>query len=237
MFFYALLTAIATGLGALPLIFAKYVSKKYLALGNAFAAGLMISASFSLIYEGTDYSTWKTISGMIAGLVLISLSNNFLSKRNLPDITGLSGAKQMKAFLIIGIMTLHSFAEGVGVGVSFGDSESFGKFISLAIAIHNIPEGLAISLVLVPKGVSVFRSFNLSVVSSLPQPLMAVPAFLFVVAFKAFLPIGLGLAAGAMIWIVFSELIPDAIKDSEPGLVAIVVTVSISVMTFLQVIL
>ncbi len=80
-------------------------------------------------------------------------------------------------------MTVHSFAEGIGVGVAFGADESLGLVTAIAIAIHNIPEGLAISLVLVPQGVSVLRAAGWSVFSSLPQPLVAVPAFLFVAFF------------------------------------------------------
>jgi zinc transporter ZupT len=89
-------------------------------------------------------------------------------------------------------------------------------YITAAIAIHNIPEGLAISLVLIPRGASVRQAAAWSIFSSLPQPLMAVPAFLFVTVFAAALSVGLGFAAGAMIWMVFAELIPDANKDVEP---------------------
>lgn len=134
-------------------------------------------------------------------------------------------------------MTLHSFAEGVGVGVSFGGEEGFGIFISAAIAIHNIPEGLAISLVLVPKGVSSWKSAGWSVVSSLPQPLIAVPAFLFVSAFKPFLPVGLGLAAGAMIWMVFSDLLPDALENANKQDVATIGVVSVALMMLFQVLM
>ena len=82
--------------------------------------------------------------------------------------------------------------------------------LQMCIAIHNIPEGLAISLVLVPRGTSVRAAAGWSIFSSLPQPLLAVPAYLFVEKFKPILPAGLGFAAGAMVWLVVSELIPDA---------------------------
>jgi zinc transporter ZupT len=119
----------------------------------------------------------------------------------------------MSMLLIVGVMTVHSFAEGIGVGVSYGGGSSFGTFIAIAIAVHNIPEGIAISLVLIPRGVSVWKAAGWSIFSSLPQPIMAVPAFLFVLVFRPFLPVGLGLAAGAMFYMVFTELLPEAFED------------------------
>jgi zinc transporter ZupT len=118
--------------------------------------------------------------------------------------------------MIMAVMTAHSFAEGIGVGVSFGGREGFGELISSAIAIHNIPEGIAISLVMIPRGVSKLKAALWSIFSSLPQPLMAVPAFLFVLVFEPLLPIGLGLAAGAMFYMVFVELMPEAFEHVKP---------------------
>jgi ZIP family zinc transporter len=114
-------------------------------------------------------------------------------------------------------MTVHSFAEGVGVGVSFGGGESLGLVTALAIAIHNIPERLAISLVLVPGGVRVLHAAGWSVFSSLPQPLVALPAFAFVALFDGLVPLGLGFAAGAMLWMVAAQIVPDALRAVHDG--------------------
>jgi len=122
----------------------------------------------------------------------------------------------------------------VAIGVSFGGGEALGLFIAVALAVHNVPEGLAISLVLVPRGVGVRRAAFWSVFSSLPQPLMAVPAFLFVAFFGPLLPIGLGFAAGAMIWMVFSELVPDALEEASHDTVAVVVALSVAAMVAFQ---
>jgi zinc transporter, ZIP family len=149
----------------------------------------------------------------------------------------MSGLDARKALLIVGVMTLHSFTEGVGIGVSFGGGQALGLFISLALAVHNIPEGLAISLVLVPRGVGWVRAAFWSIFSSLPQPLMAVPAFFFVEVFRPLLPYGLGFAAGAMIWMVFSELVPDANEEASSNLVAVVITVSVVAMVAFQVLI
>lgn len=235
VFIYAMITAVATGLGAIPFMIKKDLSRRVLGLAGAFAAGIMASASFNLIYEGLNYSLWRTIAGILIGVALIYLTQTRLDHDESLSVGALEGADAKKALMIVGVMTLHSFAEGVGVGVSFGGGQQFGAFISLAIAVHNIPEGLAISLVLVPRGIKVWKAGLWSIFSSLPQPLVAVPAFLFVQAFQPFLPVGLGLAAGAMIWMLTSELIPDALEDAKKEHVATVVTVAIAGMTAFQV--
>src|SRR6056297_1580187 len=200
VFLYALLTALATGLGALPLLALRRVPDKWMGISNGAAAGLMLAGSFQLVREGLNISMSRTVIGMLIGLAAIVVSQKVLSRDHEMSVAELEGASARKALLILGVMTAHSFAEGIGVGVSFGSTVTFGVFISLAIAVHNVPEGLAISLSMVPRGVSVWRAAWWGVFSSLPQPLMAVPAFLFVQVFEPVLPVGLGLAAGAMIW-------------------------------------
>jgi zinc transporter ZupT len=211
VFLAALITALATGLGAIPLAFARRVSDRWLAVGSALAAGLMLAASHGLVAEGSAIGSWRVLLGMVTGLVLVVLADRWLDRHETPGVSELQGADAKKALMIVGVMTIHSFAEGVGVGVSYGGGEDLGVFITAAIAVHNIPEGLAIALVLVPRGVPVWQAAGWAVFSSLPQPLMAIPAYLFVTAFEPFLPIGLGLAAGAMIWMVFAEMLPDAL--------------------------
>lgn len=234
---YASLTAVATGLGAVPLLFRDHLARRFLGLGNGVAAGLMLAASFRLIDEGIGYGMGRTLLGVVVGLAAIVAAQRLLSRYDHLHVGALEGADALKALLILGVMTLHSFAEGIGVGVSFGDGVTFGVFITIAIAVHNIPEGVAISLVLVPRGVPVWRAALWSIFSSLPQPLMAVPAFLFVLAFRPFLPVGLGLAAGAMIWMAVSELLPDALDEAPKEQVAIAVTLAAAAMVGFQVLI
>ena len=238
VFLFALLTAVATGLGAVPFAFAKRPTRGSLGASNAVAAGLMLAASFGLIYEGVNHGLLRTSAGALLGLGFIVLARRLLRQEEHPAVfASMSGLDARKALLIVGIMTLHSFTEGVGIGVSFGGGQALGVFISLALAVHNVPEGLAISLVLVPRGVGWVRAALWSVFSSLPQPLMAVPAFLFVETFRPLLPYGLGFAAGAMIWMVFSELVPDALEEASSNLVAVVMTLSVVAMVAFQVLI
>lgn len=234
VFYFASITAIATGFGALPFFFFRDPSRTWLGISNATAAGLMLAASFGLIYEGLEYDLWMTIAGILAGLVFIVASQKFLDRYNNYSFAELDQADASKILLILGVMTVHSFTEGVSVGVSFSGGEDLGFFITTAIAIHNIPEGLAISLVMVPRGTTPLKAAWWSVFSSLPQPLMAVPAFLFVEVFRTYLPAGLGFAGGAMIWMVFAELIPDANEEAPPRTVAVTITISVALMVLFQ---
>ena len=228
------LTAVVTGLGAMPFLFIKNINRWWLSIFQAAAAGLMLGACFNLIEEGAHLNAYRTFLGILLGLLMIVAANRLISRRSNLDMGELAGGDARKALLILGIMTAHSFAEGIGVGVSFGGGEKLGLFITAAIAIHNIPEGLAVSLVMVPKGTKVGKAALWSIFTSLPQPLMAVPAFLFVSTFEPFLPVGLGLAAGAMIWMVFAELIPDAYEGASGAEIGIAVTLAFAALLAFQ---
>lgn len=237
VFLYALLTAVTTGLGAVPFFFIKDISPSLLGRSNAAAAGLMLAASFSLIREGYNTSEWMTIGGMLAGVILVVISQKWMESRSDVDVKDLISGSRKQMLMFLGIMTVHSFAEGISVGVSFASTMEFGMFIAIAIAVHNIPEGLAISLVMVPQGTSPLKAVWWSIFSSLPQPLMAVPAFLFVEVFKQYLPFGLGFAAGAMIWMIFADLIPEALDKCEAKSVGFWVTIAVLAMSTFQIIL
>lgn len=236
VFLYALVTALATGLGAVPFLFVRTLSDRAMAYANAVAAGLMLGASFGLVSEGTLYGRAPTLGGALVGVAFILLTQRFLegkSEEELRLAPG-SGAGGRRMLLMMVVMTVHSFSEGVAVGVSFGGGLTLATLITLAIAVHNIPEGVAITAVMRPQGVGVLRCAGWSIVSSLPQPLMAVPAFLFVEAFEPALPWGLGFAAGAMVLMVLGELLPQAFIQGRRPAVATVTAVSLMAMVLFQ---
>lgn len=230
----ASLTAAATGLGAIPFFFVRKLNVFWVSVANAAAGGLMFAATHSLVAEGATISPARLVIGMLIGLAGILAGSRYIVRRKHAKIENLAQLDARKALLFVAVMTAHSFAEGVGVGVSFGGSAELATFITAAIAVHNIPEGLAVCLVLVPRGMPVWRAALWSIFTSLPQPLMAVPSYAAVTAFETFLPVGFGIAAGAMIWMVFAELIPDAHKNASSSVVGITVTLAFALMIAFQ---
>jgi len=246
VFYYGWLTAVSTGIGAIPLAFAPNLASYWVGISNAIAAGMMIAASFSLVYEGCTFDDPQDTSdmsvllrtgiGAVVGLVFINVTEKVLADYEDLTIGGLGGADAKRAMLIFFVMTLHSFSEGVGIGVSFGGSHGseLGVFISASLAVHNIPEGLAMAVTLIPRGTSLLTAMAWSVLTSIPQPLMAVPSYKFVNHFIPVLPSGLGFAGGAMAWVAIFELLKEAIEDSGLLTTGIVSSLSLGGMWFLQ---
>jgi len=231
---FALVTALATGLGVIPFAFMKEVGAGWKALANAAAAGLMLSASLMLLHEGFSYSPYGVGLGFVLGAGFVFWSQSYLEEHTVFNLARWDKTDARKMLLMVGVMTVHSFTEGVGIGVAFGDGMSLGIFITAAIAVHNIPEGLAIGLVLIPRGVTIWKAAWWSIFSSLPQVLLAVPAYLAVDAFRPSLPIGLGFAAGAMIWMLFSELLPESYGSAKPTRIALALIIAATGMMVIQ---
>lgn len=243
VFFYGWISAISTGLGVIPLCFVREMKEYWVGVSNAIAAGMMCAASYSLFVEGCTFhdpndsstlsSPLRTAIGCTLGLGFILLTKNFIERHeDETQLSSLSGANTKKILLIIFVMTLHSFSEGVGIGVSFGGEhgKDLGVFISASLAVHNVPEGLAVAIVMLPRKVSRATAAVWCVVTSLPQPLMAVPAFWFVHHFLPLLPVGLGFAGGAMMWVAFMELLVEAYEDTDLVTTAVASLSSLAVM-------
>ncbi len=233
VFIAGLITAIATGIGALPFFFWEDASffkrEDSQTVMWSFAGGIMVAASlFGLFREGLVEGTVVEVGiGALLGAVLVYVSNHFLSGTDISP-EELPEADVRKLLLILGVLTVHSFPEGVAVGVSFADL-NFGTgiailgftvpalaiYMTIAISIHNVPEGLAISIPLNQLGLERWKLIWWSVFSSLPQPVGAVIAFGFVRWARMFMPYGFGFAGGAMVYLVFTEFIPEAWEEGR----------------------
>ena len=221
------ISALATGLGAIPVHFLHYRSKIIRAFSGAFAAGMMLSASvFSLAQEGIElksrlpWAPYQVILGLLLGAAFFWFAERKISAHHFAS--HLSQKKlSRKSLLLFLSMFIHSIPEGIAIGVGFATGNfKFGLIMALAISVHNIPEGIAISLPLKNEGTPTSRCALISILSSVPQPIMAAPAALLTWFFIPLLPTGLGFAGGAMVYLIFAELIPDAIKDGGTSLTA-----------------
>jgi zinc transporter ZupT len=222
-----ILSALATGLGAIPVHFLKTESKVVRALSSAIAAGMMISASvFSLAQEGIALKTkmpsapYIVILGLLLGAAFFRLTEHYVASHPNSNHYQHKGITQ-RGWLIFITMFIHSIPEGIAIGVAFATGNlEFGLIMAIAISVHNIPEGIAVSLPLKSEGVSTRNCALASIMTSIPQPIMAVPSALLAWFFEPLLPIGLGFAGGAMIYLTMAELIPDALEDGGKHLTA-----------------
>jgi len=225
VFAAGLVTALATGIGALPFFLFDDITDRSNVFLWGLASGIMVSASlFGLVKEGlAEGKPAEIAAGMLIGVVLVVIAHEVIVDADI-DPHEYEEANFNKLILILGVLTVHSFPEGIAVGVSFADLNLgtgpaflgftiplLAVFMTVGISIHNIPEGTAISIPLKSMGVSKWRMVWWAVFSSLPQPIGAVIAFAFVRLARDFLPFGFGFAAGAMIYLVLSEFIPEAL--------------------------
>lgn len=244
-----LLASAACGLGAFPVAFKGETLKNQIGLGYAFAGGLMLAASvYNLLMPaftlGGDKATElrnvaPTLGGLLAGCAVLWLVREYLTPERM-DNTPLRTLGNRQTALVFLAMTIHSFPEGIAVGVGYGAEDRIGVAdlgvrLALAIAIHNIPEGMAVAIPMRAAGASVSRCFWFAFLSSLPQPIASVPAALMVWFFTPLVLPMLGFAAGAMMYLVVVELIPDALEHRRPPEIAWAFMLGFSLMVLIQV--
>lgn len=217
VFWVAVITALATGLGVVPFAFARKISERWQGLAYAIASGMMMAASvFALAVQGLRRGTaLEMVGGLLAGAACYWWSAKRMENSEW-KIDQLDAKQSRQSVLMLVTMFIHSIPEGIAIGVGYATGQfEFGLLLGLAIAVHNIPEGMAISIPLKANGVSTARCAWYSVLTSVPQPLAAVPAFLLVWFFQPLLPAALGFAGGAMIFLVVTELIPESLARSS----------------------
>lgn len=214
-----------------------------MAVANAVACGMMLAASGGMLVEAHEHCgpmDWQLFVGLTVGGLFIRASEHFHKAEDGDDddVVALHSAiverrHWKKAMLIFTVMFFHSAAEGVAVGVAFSRQlrVQFGIYVSLLLAVHNVPEGLAVALVLVPRGVSPTLAALIAVLTSVPQPLLAVAAFLFVDTFQWLLPLGLAFAAGAMVYVCLHELLCESAEHLGWSRALLVTVMAAIVMT------
>jgi ZIP family zinc transporter len=243
-----------TALGASLVFFFKSINRNVLNGMLGFAAGVMIAASFwSLLAPAIDLSEemgilpWIPAAvGFLAGGAFLFLVDKLLPHLHLGlDISEAEGIKTswQRSILLVLAITLHNIPEGLAVGVAFGavasgiPSASLAGAIALAIGIglQNFPEGAAVSIPLRREGFSRTKSFVYGQASGIVEPIAGVIGAAAVIFMRPMLPYALAFAAGAMIYVVVEELIPEAQQDKQTDIATIGCMIGFAVMMILDV--
>lgn len=225
--FASLVAGLATGLGALPLLFFKSFSERFISGALAFSAGIMLVAAFlSLIVPGLEmapkiysphWHTWPLILGVLLGYLVIVWVHERLPHSHFIKDPDMSHQKNWKRVtLIVLAIALHNFPEGLAVGVGFGGDElSRGYQIAIAIALQNIPEGLVVAVGLLSIGASRAKAMLMALLSGLVEPAGALVGILFTQLGQWSLPVSLGFAGGAMLFVICQEMFPEIFKPNH----------------------
>ena len=253
--FATLFTWGVTAAGASLVFFIKDLKPKIMDSMLGFAAGVMIAASFwSLLAPGIDMAEqmgqtpWLTaVIGFMGGGIFMRITDQLLPhlhlNKEMDQSEGIKTSWQRSTLLVLAI-TLHNIPEGLAVGVAFGavgaglPAASIGAAVALAIGIglQNFPEGAAVSLPLRREGMGRTKSFMMGQASGMVEPIAGVAGAFFVMSMQSILPYALCFAAGAMIFVVVEELIPESQRnEANIDIVTMSTMAGFSVMMILDV--
>ena len=248
------LAGLATAAGALPVFFVNKLSEKFEDGSLGFAAGVMLAASFfSLIipgfnfavemYDSEIFSLGIVIVGLLTGAGIIWIVEDKAPHEHfvLGQTHGVDEklkAKISKVWLFIIAITLHNMPEGLAVGVGFGGGDiDNGISLATGIGLQNIPEGLAVAFSLKAIGYSNKKAFLISAATGLFEPIMGLLGVSIVTIFQHFLPVALGFAAGAMLFVISHEIIPESHSRGNENTATVGFIIGLTVMMSLDILL
>lgn len=212
--------------GAILLLLIRRVGEAFLGVVLGASAGIMTVIVFiDLIPESLNVgSIWTMLTGLVLGIILIMILDFSFPHKHFSTTENLRG-RYIKAGILLAIgIALHNLPEGLAIGAGFISNEKLGLSIAIIIALHNMPEGLAVATTLSLGKMKTTQIFLLTALAGLPMGLGAFLGAYFGQLSPMTLSIALGLAAGAMIYITFDELVPDAhnLTDSHWATLGIV---------------
>jgi ZIP family zinc transporter len=224
-FLASILAGLATGVGALPALFFTKISRNLFNSMLGAAAGVMLAATaFSLLVPGMTYGNlvwpgngiYVVSLGMLVGALFLHYADRQLPHVHFDSISDTHLDSLKKVWLFIIAITIHNFPEGMSVGVSFGSGEmKNGVVLAIAIALQNLPEGLAVALPLVGLGYNKWRAVAIATITGLVEPVGGLLGITMVTLFEPILPIAMGFAAGAMLFVISEEIIPETHSDGR----------------------
>lgn len=227
-FYAGMVAATATTAGALPALFLRHLSQKLHDVMLGFGAGVMLAACmFSLIVpalailELSGASPWQS-SGSVAMAVLFGAALMLLVERLVPhqhfikEEDRLRGLKLRRSWLFVFAIILHNIPEGLAIGASYASGNTAAATaLATGIAIQDIPEGLVVAMALLAAGYSRAMAVGMAVLSGLAEPVMAVIGAAVLGDSSPLLPWGLALAAGAMLFVISHEMIPESHRQGH----------------------
>jgi ZIP family zinc transporter len=247
-FLGSLAAGMMTSVGALPVLFGRTPSERSRDALLGFAAGVMLSASFfSLIIPSLDISTELygdgaipagiAVIGILLGATMVALINrympheHFIAGREGPDVASLR-----RTWLFVIAITIHNFPEGLAVGVGFGgDNLTNGVSLAIGIGLQNAPEGLAVAVALIGENYSRWRAFLIAAATGMVEPVGGLLGAGAVALSEPLLPWGLGFAAGAMLYVISHEIIPETHRRGFQNEATTGLVIGLVVMLFLDV--
>jgi ZIP family zinc transporter len=219
----SLLAGVATGVGALPILAKADFSRRSLDLMLGFAAGVMLAASsFSLLVPAFDLVLESEQAGWIAvfsvvgfgfllGGMFVHMTDKYIPHDHFRKGHDGPVSNLSRVWLLVIAITIHNFPEGLAVGVSFGGGDiATGLSVAIAIGLQNMPEGLAVAAPLVREGYSRKYAVGLALLTGLVEPIGGILGVSVVTFAIGLLPYGLAFAAGAMIFVVGDEMVPES---------------------------
>jgi ZIP family zinc transporter len=211
-FLASLLAGLATGVGGGLVLFARKITDRFLDASLGFAAGIMLAASlFSLIVPAIQTGgIRRTVIGIVLGTAFLVIAERLTP--HLHWVAGIKGpATHLSSlWLFILAMTIHNFPEGLAVGVGFGEgSVKAGTALAIGIGLQNIPEGLAVAFPLLRSGSTRGKAFLIALLTGLVEPIGGLIGVTVVSFGQSLLPYALAFAAGAMLFVISEEIIPE----------------------------
>lgn len=211
------LSAMATGAGALPILFFRTVTHRWRDILLAFTAGIMVAAAtFSLIPQAMETAPFYIVClGVLTGTLALTVLESFIPHIDL-EHSRVNLSMDSQALLVLSAITLHNIPEGLSVGVSYSsDQAGLGGLVAFAIGLQNAPEGFLVALFLINQHVSRAKAFLLATLTGAVEIVSAVIGFYLTALVKGLVAYGLSFAAGAMLFIVYKELIPESHGDGH----------------------
>ncbi len=247
-FLGSLVAGLMTALGAVPVLFGKTPSRAVRDMSLGFAAGVMLSASFfSLIIPALETAGQRygegavpaaiAVIGILAGMGCVAILNEVLPHEHFK--TGREGpeaASLRRIWLFIAAITIHNFPEGLAVGVGFGAHGLTGGMpLALGIGLQNLPEGLAVAVALLGEGYGKVRAWGIAALTGLIEPVGGLVGAAVITISEPFLPWGLAFAAGAMLYVISHEIIPETHRSGHQNKATLGLAIGLVLMLFLDV--